>query len=88
MGQVNVYKNQNSQFQMVYHPESNQLPPIPFMPMSIYQEVPTPETGLKELSKDSDQEELKRIKRLSEPKLEPWTWSWFFYHLSRYRPMK
>ena len=88
MGQVNVYKNQKAQFPMVYYPGSNKPPPIPFMP--IYPEIPTPETGLIELSKaeDSKQKELKRTKRLSEPKLEPWTWSWFFYHLSRYRPMK
>ena len=81
---------QNAQFPMVYYPESNQQSPIPFMPMPIYPEVPTPETGLIELSKaeDSKHKELKRNKRLSEPKLEPWTWSWFFYHLSRYRPMK
>ena len=99
MGQVNVYKNQNTQFPMAY------IPPIPFLPMPIHPGVPnlnqnnakvpqnTQETGLKDKpqipkTEDSSQISLERTKRLSEPKLEPWTWSWFFYHLSRYRPMK
>ena len=75
MGQVNVYKNQNAQFPKLYYPGFNQPPQIPFKPMPIYPEVPTQKTGLIELSKaeDSKQKELKRTKRLSEPKLEPWT---------------